>query len=220
LVASYKVVVDCGVPTTASHKVAHGLSRTAISELRYGTGKGAFLSGFVSSGFSVGKGAGPGGAFAMAIVGGTASAIGGGKFANGAMGSAFQYLFNDWLSDMRQKVNENVMRNEEARKQTMKNLIIASKNAGDNLDNISTGLGFLAATSSVYPIPQVQAYSKLLEIGSILADGGKQFFYYLGNDLDGGSVLIDVVGASIPVPNKVLDFAIDESVDKGYGAIK
>jgi hypothetical protein len=28
------------------------------------------------------------------------------------------------------------------------------------------------------------------------------------------------VGASIPVPNKVLDFAIDESVDKGYGAIK
>ncbi len=33
----------------------------------------------------------------MAIVGGTASAIGGGKFSNGAMGSAFQYLFNDAL---------------------------------------------------------------------------------------------------------------------------
>jgi hypothetical protein len=31
----------------------------------------------------------------MAIVGGTASEIGGGKFANGAWGSAFQYLFND-----------------------------------------------------------------------------------------------------------------------------
>ncbi len=31
----------------------------------------------------------------MAIIGGTASAIGGGKFSNGAMGSAFQYLFND-----------------------------------------------------------------------------------------------------------------------------
>jgi hypothetical protein len=34
----------------------------------------------------------------MAIVGGTVSAIGGGKFANGAMASAFQYLFNDTLA--------------------------------------------------------------------------------------------------------------------------
>jgi hypothetical protein len=53
------------------------------------------LSGFVSSGFSVGGGNGYKGAFAMAIVGGTVSELGGGKFANGAMGSAFQYLFND-----------------------------------------------------------------------------------------------------------------------------
>ncbi len=75
--------------------IAHGLSRATIQKLRYGTGKGAFLSGFVSSGFSVGGGKGATGAFQMAIVGGTVSAIGGGKFANGAMGSAFQYLFND-----------------------------------------------------------------------------------------------------------------------------
>ncbi len=33
----------------------------------------------------------------MAIVGGTTSVIGGGKFSNGAMGSAFQYLFNDFV---------------------------------------------------------------------------------------------------------------------------
>jgi hypothetical protein len=58
----------------------------------------------VSSGFSVGKGAGPGGAFVMAIVGGTASAIGGGKFANGAMGSAFQYMFNDLMDQYANKV--------------------------------------------------------------------------------------------------------------------
>ena len=53
------------------------------------------MSGFVSSGFSVGGGNGYKGAFAMAIVGGTVSEIGGGKFANGAWGSAFQYMFND-----------------------------------------------------------------------------------------------------------------------------
>jgi len=52
----------------------------------------------VSSGFSVGGGKGATGAFQMAIVGGTVSAIGGGKFANRAMGSAFQYMFNDWAS--------------------------------------------------------------------------------------------------------------------------
>ena len=34
----------------------------------------------------------------MAIVEGTASEIGGGKFANGAWGSAFQYLFNDMMT--------------------------------------------------------------------------------------------------------------------------
>ncbi len=62
--------------------------------MQHGTGKGAFLSGFVSSGFSVGGDA-KFGAVKMAVVGGTASAIGGGKFSNGAMGSAFQYLFND-----------------------------------------------------------------------------------------------------------------------------
>jgi RHS repeat-associated protein len=87
-----------GMSKAAAFKaVAHGLSRAAIARLRYGNMKGAFLSGFVTSGFSVGAGAGYKGAFVMAIVGGTASEIGGGKFANGAWGSAFQYLFNDMM---------------------------------------------------------------------------------------------------------------------------
>ncbi len=76
--------------------IGHGLSRAAIAKARYGTGKGAFLSAFVSSGFSVGSDS-KFGAIKMAIVGGTASVIGGGKSANGAMGSAFQYLFNDFV---------------------------------------------------------------------------------------------------------------------------
>ena len=77
--------------------IGHGLSRMAISKLRYNTTKGAFFSGFASSGFSVGGGEGPVGAVKMAIVGGTIAEIGGGRFANGAMSSAFQYLYNDMM---------------------------------------------------------------------------------------------------------------------------
>jgi RHS repeat-associated protein len=96
--AAHSATFFSGNTKTAFVKaLSHGLSRTAISELRYGTTKGAFLSGFVSSGFSVGGGNGYKGAFAMAIVGGTVSELGGGKFANGAMGSAFQYMFNDLM---------------------------------------------------------------------------------------------------------------------------
>jgi hypothetical protein len=84
--------------------IAHGLSRATIQKLRYGTGKGAFLSGFVSSGFSVGGNQGTAGAFQMAIVAGTVSAIGGGKFANVAWGSAFQYLFNDLMDQYANKM--------------------------------------------------------------------------------------------------------------------
>jgi hypothetical protein len=58
----------------------------------------------VSSGFSVGAKGNPiKGAFQMAIVGGTVSEIGGGKFANGAMGSAFQYMFNDLMDQYANK---------------------------------------------------------------------------------------------------------------------
>jgi len=86
--------------------VSHGLSRTAISKLRYNTTKGAFFSGFASSGFSVGGGQGIGGAIKMAIVGGTISEIGGGKFANGAMGSAFQYLYNDSILNVGKSISK------------------------------------------------------------------------------------------------------------------
>ena len=58
--------------------------------------KSGFLSG-LTSGFDVGtKGFGGiiGRTGIMAIVGGTASVIGGGKFSNGAFGSAMTHLFN------------------------------------------------------------------------------------------------------------------------------
>jgi hypothetical protein len=58
--------------------IAHGLSQAGIQKIRTGTGRGAFLSGFVTSGFSVGN-SGYGGVMGrtaiMVIVGGTARQV-------------------------------------------------------------------------------------------------------------------------------------------------
>jgi hypothetical protein len=78
--------------------VMHGLSRVAISKYQYGTTKGAFASAFFTSSVGSMIGGGRFGAVKAAMVGGTASVIGGGKFANGAIGSAFQYMFNDSMT--------------------------------------------------------------------------------------------------------------------------
>ncbi len=75
--------------------IAHGLSRAAIAKMRYGSAKGAFLSGFVSSGFSIGnKNTAVSSTVAMMIVGGTVAEIGGGKFSNGALSAMFVHMFN------------------------------------------------------------------------------------------------------------------------------
>ena len=64
------------------------------------TTRGSFRAGFFSGLSSaldigiVGYGTIVGRTVIMAVVGGTASALGGGKFANGAMSGAFVHLFN------------------------------------------------------------------------------------------------------------------------------
>jgi len=67
-----------------------------IQSAQGGSFKAGFLSGF-SSGVDVGT-SGYGGVVGrttiMGIVGGTASALGGGKFSNGAMSGAFVHMFN------------------------------------------------------------------------------------------------------------------------------
>ena len=80
--------------------MGHGLARGLISKFQGGSFKSGFLSG-LTSGFDVGTklgGTGIGGIIErtgiMAIAGGTASVIGGGKFSNGAFGSAMTHLFN------------------------------------------------------------------------------------------------------------------------------
>jgi len=82
----------------------HGLSRGIISMAQGGTFKSGFASGFSSSFFSPGTtigsdSLGDTGGFGLrtsiaAIVGGTASKLGGGKFSNGAVSGAFVHMFN------------------------------------------------------------------------------------------------------------------------------
>ena len=85
---------------TAIKTMLHGLSRGIISRIQGGSFKAGFMSG-LSSAFDIGTkafGSGAGGftmrTTVMAIVGGTASALGGGKFSNGAVSGAFVHMFN------------------------------------------------------------------------------------------------------------------------------
>jgi len=81
--------------------LAHGISRGAISMAQGGTFRSGFASGFAASFFSPGTELGGDGAGGFTLrttiaglVGGTASEIGGGKFANGAISGAFVHMFN------------------------------------------------------------------------------------------------------------------------------
>ena len=94
--------INSGVNKLTLFKAAaHGVARGAIQSAQGGSFKAGFMSGF-SSGFDVGTSAMGGntvGGFVartvtMGIVGGTASALGGGKFSNGAMSGAFTHMFN------------------------------------------------------------------------------------------------------------------------------
>jgi hypothetical protein len=82
----------------ATKALLHGLSRAAISRAQGGRYSGGFWSGFASSMLSplIGSARSFEGKVAMsAIVGGTASELGGGKFANGAVSAAFVMMYND-----------------------------------------------------------------------------------------------------------------------------
>ena len=92
----------------------HGISRAAISKLQTGSGKGGFLSGFASSILggvvnNIQTASTTLKVAAAAIAGGTASAIGGGKFANGAMSGAFIMLFNDLKGTMLNKARDSAV---------------------------------------------------------------------------------------------------------------
>ena len=78
--------------------LAHGMSQGLVSRLQNGSFRSGFWGGFMGSAFPVDKmgiESIQGRVFTAAVVGGTASAIGGGKFANGATTAAFSYLFSN-----------------------------------------------------------------------------------------------------------------------------
>jgi RHS repeat-associated protein len=89
-----------GFEGTAVQHAAHGIAQGGLTEAQGGEFRHGFYAGFASS--AVG---GPlqeampdtvfGRTAAAAVVGGTASALGGGKFANGAVSGAFTHLFNN-----------------------------------------------------------------------------------------------------------------------------
>jgi len=124
--------INSGVNKVTLFKAAaHGLARGAIQSAQGGSFKAGFMSG-LSSGFDVGtKGYGGfvGRTVAMGVVGGTASALGGGKFSNGAMSGAFTHMFNAEggsaiLDNKYNKIEERI-----------KSTLLTDKNAIINLSN-------------------------------------------------------------------------------------
>jgi RHS repeat-associated protein len=86
---------------------AHGVVGGAIAEAQGGDFRhgfyGSFAGSFLGGAFRInGNGAGVYAAniAVSAVVGGTASMLGGGKFANGALTAAFQYMANGWFHDL------------------------------------------------------------------------------------------------------------------------
>jgi hypothetical protein len=87
----------------------------------------------------------------MAIIGGTTSELGGGKFSNGAMGSAFQYLFNDLMD---QYANKAAFPSEKTR-------VESAAKVGNILDSGSTLTGLASGFALSIPTPM----SKLIGLG-------------------------------------------------------
>jgi len=87
-----------GISSGAIRASLHGITRAAISKAQGGKWSAGFWSGFASSALAplASSASTFEGKVAMsAIVGGTASELGGGKFANGAVTGAFVMLYND-----------------------------------------------------------------------------------------------------------------------------
>lgn len=84
--------------------MAHGVSGGTIAEVRGDGFASGFFAGTASSFVSHAEFSSNWGstqhAIAAAVVGGTAARLGGGKFENGAVTGAFQFLFNSKLSGM------------------------------------------------------------------------------------------------------------------------
>jgi hypothetical protein len=75
--------------------LAHGAVQGGVAESQGGQFRHGFYAGFFTAGAASFVADGIAGAIESAIIGGTASVVGGGKFVNGAVSGAFQYLLNE-----------------------------------------------------------------------------------------------------------------------------
>ena len=78
---------------------AHGGVQGAAAEVQGGEFRHGFYAGFFTASAAPVLSDGFTGMVEAAVIGGTASVLGGGKFANGAISGAFQYLLNDSQHD-------------------------------------------------------------------------------------------------------------------------
>lgn len=150
----------------ASHAAAGGV----ISVLS----GGKFGHGFVSAGFTKAAGGAilPGGSdlsnqeiiggtIASAVIGGTASVLSGGKFANGARTAAYQYMFNQAGKRLtrrgyRSGVGSEVRRSSEEQKAIYMNILISSGGIAVCVSTGCTGLpAYLAGTATVLSVDQI-----------------------------------------------------------------
>ena len=146
----------------------------AISKLQTGSGKGSFLSGFASSILggvvnNIQTASTTLKVAAAAIAGGTASAIGGGKFANGAMSGAFIMLFNDLKGTIFNKARDGAVN--AGSKKAFESLGV-NKSMRNVLSRGVTGLvGGAAAGTAVAGFPVGTIAGGILGIGGGLVTG-------------------------------------------------
>jgi len=125
--------------------IAHGLTRGAIANMQGNKFRAGFWSGLAASAFNPGTSMGDAsmgrvGGFAArttiaATVGGTASELGGGKFANGAVSGAFVHMFNaegggSGFLNMMERIGNRIVENYN---QTMDGITIAGENIGESI---------------------------------------------------------------------------------------
>ena len=88
--------------------IAHGITRVIIAKASGQSSKGAFLSGFIGSSFASTSKNFFIGTIHTALLGGTASKLSGGKFANGAESAAFVHMFNALNRGIQKAFDNNV----------------------------------------------------------------------------------------------------------------
>ena len=189
--------------------VAHGISRGAIAKARGQTFRSGFWSGFASSAFSPGSSMGGDktAGFTLrtsiaSVVGGTASKLGGGKFANGAVSGAFVHMFNteaqSTMTNVFKKFNGTCTNNGYFLDKTGVEIsstgyISSNGNGWNEIHGTPDEIGFSLSILSSFPTPLKGAFSSV----SLLIDAAQGDVYGL---IYGG---IALTGNPIAVANDI-----------------